>query len=63
MTDWSKAFEVCISGIFGVYLVMGLLLVLTLASTRIIDAIEQRLKRKDEGQNEELKPQTVAVKD
>lgn len=63
MTDWSKAFEVFFSGIFGVYLVMGLLLVLTLASTRIIDAVENRLKRKDEGQNEELKPQAVAVKD
>jgi len=41
MTDWSKAIEVCVSGVLGVYLVMLLLMLLTQLSTRIIDVIEK----------------------
>lgn len=40
MTDWSKVFEVFISGILGVYLVMFLLMLLTQLGTRVIDWFE-----------------------
>ena len=40
MTDWSKVMEVFGSGIVGVYLVMILLMLLTMLSTRIIDLVE-----------------------
>ncbi len=44
MTDWTKVFEVFVSGIFGVYLVMFLLMVLTQLCTRIIDRFELMIK-------------------
>jgi len=43
-TDWTKVFEVFGSGIFGVYLVMFLLMVLTKASNLIIERFERAKK-------------------
>lgn len=42
--DWPKVFEVFGSGIFGVYLVMILLMVLTQLSNRLIERFEQTRK-------------------
>lgn len=53
MTDWSKVFEVFVSGIFGVYLVMFLLMVLTMLCTKVIDRFELMTNRSDA----EQKPQ------
>ncbi len=53
MTDWSKVFEVFVSGIFGVYLVMFLLMVLTQLCTKVIDRFELMIKEPES----EQKPQ------
>lgn len=45
MTDWSKVMEVFVSGVLGVYLIMGLLMVLTQLGLKITEYIENWLKR------------------
>jgi hypothetical protein len=40
MTDWSKAVEVFVSGVLGVYLIMGLLLVVTKLGLKVTAIIE-----------------------
>ncbi|MCM2357903.1 MAG: hypothetical protein NDI77_07120 [Geobacteraceae bacterium] len=45
MIDWSKAMEVFGSGIIGVYLIMGLLMVLTQIGLKVVDYIEAWNKR------------------
>jgi hypothetical protein len=45
--DWAKVFEVFGSGIFGVYLVMLLLMVLTKISNGLIKRFEQSRKTEE----------------
>ncbi|WP_020678271.1 hypothetical protein [Geopsychrobacter electrodiphilus] len=45
--DWGKVFEVFGSGIFGVYLVMFLLMILTKLSNGIIKRFEQSQKKEE----------------
>ena len=40
MTDWGKVMEVFGSGVIGVYLIMGLLMVLTMIGMRVVEYIE-----------------------
>ena len=56
-TDWSSVFEVFLSGITGVFVVMILLQVMTQLSTKIIDMIENW------NQDEAPQPQGVVAKD
>jgi len=58
-TDWSKVLEVFGSGIIGVFLVMFLLQILTQLSTRVIDAVESRVK----GTDVETDKSAVSAKD
>lgn len=59
MIDWSKVFEVCASGVLGVYLVMLLLMVLTQLSTRIIDLVEKGLNRSSEPEQKPVQKEVV----
>lgn len=45
MTDWNKVMEVFVSGILGVYIIMGLLMVLTQFGLKLIEIIENWHKR------------------
>lgn len=45
MIDWSKVMEVFISGILGVYVIMGLLMVLTQLGLKITEHFENWHKR------------------
>lgn len=45
MTDWTKVMEVFGSGIIGVYLIMGLLMVLMQISFKLIDYFENWIKK------------------
>jgi hypothetical protein len=59
MIDWSKVFEVCSSGVLGVYLVMFLLMVLTQLSTRSIDLVEKGLNRRSEPEPKPVQKEAV----
>lgn len=59
MIDWSKVFEVCVSGVLGVYLVMLLLMVLTLLSTRIIDLVEKGWNKSSEPEHKPAQKEVV----
>lgn len=43
--DWSKAMQVFVSGVVGVYLIMGLLMVLTQLGMKAIDYLENWKKK------------------
>ena len=40
MTDWSKVMEVFVSGVLGVFLIMGILMVLTQIGIKLTELFE-----------------------